>query len=498
MRVGIIALLQETNTFINEPTTLRHFEENLLVTGEAVRDRTADTQHELGGFFAGLAEAGLEAVPIFATRALPYGTVTDETYAELKRRLLATLQAAGPLDGLLVAPHGATVSATVRDVDGDWLSAVRETVGPETPIISTADPHANLSPRMIQAVDGMISYRSNPHIDQRQRGIEAANLVAGALHGSVAPVAAAAFPPLAISIDKQCTDEEPARSLCAFFDEVRARPGILSASLFLGFPYADVPEVGSSVAVIADGDRQLAETAALELAGELWRRRQEFTVDLIDAPAAVARAATLNGPVCLLDMGDNVGGGSAADGTTLAHVLHETARGPAFVCLYDPQSVAAADAAGVGARQPFVLGGKTDALHGAPLEIEGTVLQLADGLFEEPLARHGGMRHFDQGRTAVLRTDTGLTIMLTSRRMVPFSLHQLTDFGIDPRQFQFIVAKGVNAPLAAYREVCPEIIRVNTPGATVADMRQLHFRQRRRPMFPFEADAEWTSQAGRL
>ena len=387
MRVGIIALLQETNTFIAEPTTLRHFEENLLVTGEAVRDRTADTQHETGGFFAGLDEAGIEAVPIFAARALPFGTVTDDTYAGLKQRLLAALLEAGPLDGLLVAPHGATVSNSIRDVDGDWLSAVREAVGPQLPIISTADPHANLSPAMINAVNGMIAYRCNPHIDQRQRGVEAAELMAGMLNGAVSPVTAAAFPPLAISIDKQCTDEEPARSLCARIDEIRARPGILSASLFLGFPYADVPEVGSAVVVVADGDVTLANSAAMELTDELWRRREEFTVDLVDAEDAVERAAELPGPVCLLDMGDNVGGGSAADGTTLAHVLSHRARGPAFVCLYDPGSVAEAEAAGAGARRTFLLGGKTDGLHGDPLEVDCQVLRLADGQFEEPLAR---------------------------------------------------------------------------------------------------------------
>ena len=111
MRVGVIALLQETNTFIAEATTLRHFEENLLVTGDRVRSELAQTQHETGGFFEGLARQGLEAVPIFAARALPYGTVTDETYDALKSQLLAALREAGPLEGLLLAPHGATVSA---------------------------------------------------------------------------------------------------------------------------------------------------------------------------------------------------------------------------------------------------------------------------------------------------------------------------------------------------------------------------------------------------
>src|SRR5262249_34535195 len=151
---------------------------------------------------------------IFATRALPFGLVTDETYAALKSRLLAALAAAGPLDGLLLGPHGATVSATIRDVDGDWMSAVRAKVGNKLPMISTADPHANLTPAMVAAGDGLTAYRTNPHIDQRARGLEAAALMARTLRGEIQPVVAAAFPPMVMNIDKQCTDEEPCLSFC--------------------------------------------------------------------------------------------------------------------------------------------------------------------------------------------------------------------------------------------------------------------------------------------
>jgi microcystin degradation protein MlrC len=301
-----------------------------------------------------------------------------------------------------------------------------------------------------------------------------------------------------MNIDRQCTAEEPCQSLCRQVERVRQRPGILSASLFLGFPYADVPEMGSAMLVVADGNRVLAQQCATELAAELWQRRAEFVANLISPADGIEQARTMQGPVCLLDMGDNVGGGSAADGTTLIHELHRRRLGPAFACLSDPEAVRQADAAGRGARLVLRVGGKTDALHGPSLEAEFQVLQLNDGRFEEPEARHGGIRHYDQGRTAVVQTDDGLMLMLTTRRMVPFSLHQLTDFGIDPSRFQYIVAKGVNAPLAAYRPVCPGILRVNTPGSTTADIGSLTYHQRRRPLYPLEAATEWTPRAGTL
>src|SRR5262249_30573035 len=146
---------------------------------------------------------------------------------------------------------------------------------------------------------------------------------------------------------------------------------------------------------------------------------------------------------------------------------------------------------GAGQAVRLRVGGKTDDRHGPPLEADFTVLGLHNGRFDEPEPRHGGFRQFDQGRTAVVQTGNGLTVMLTSRRMAPFSLRQLTALGVDPAAFHVLVAKGVNAPVAAYAPVCRHFLRVNTPGVTTADMTALAFRHRRRPMFPFEGDTSW-------
>ncbi|MGH7128082.1 MAG: M81 family metallopeptidase, partial [Planctomycetaceae bacterium] len=491
MRVGIVALLHESNTFISEPTTLEHFRQNLLLRGEAIREALAGSHHETGGFFAGLDEADIEAVPVFAARALPFGTVTAETFERLQEMLFAALAEAGPLDGILAAPHGATVSEAEPDADGAWLERLRETVGPSVPIVATCDPHANLSPRMVAATDAIIAYRSNPHLDQRDRGIEAARLMAQTLRGEVRPVQRAVFPPMAIGIERQATDEEPCRTLAAHAEAIRRRPDVLACSLVLGFPYADVPEMGSAVNVVTDGDPALAEQLANELAAEMWRSRHDLIGRFVSIEEAIAQAASLAGPVCLLDMGDNVGGGSPGDGTLLGHALHRRRVGPAFVCLCDPKAVRQAVAAGVGTRVTLSIGGKTDALHGPPLQAEFSVISLHDGRFEEPEARHGGMTKFDQGRTAVVRSELGLSVMLSSRRMTPFSLNQLTSCGLDPKHFHVLVAKGVNAPIAAYAPVCKHLIRVNTPGVTAADMTALEYRHRRRPMFPFEPETLW-------
>lgn len=485
-RVGIIALLHESNTFISQSTTLEHFRENILLRGEMVRERLADTRHEVGGFFEGLAREQVEAVPIFAARAVPYGAITSDAFDELLAMMFESLDVVDKIDGILVAPHGATVCDAHRDADGAWLAELRRRVGKSLPIIGTLDAHANLSQQMIDSTSALVAYRSNPHLDQRERGVEAAALIARTLRGEIRPTQAASFPPVAINIERQLTSEPHLTPLYDLADHMLAQPDVLSNSILLGFPYADVEEMGSSAIVVTDDNLGLAIELSQQLGHYLTEHRGDFAGDLIGIDEAIARANSVGGPVCLLDMGDNVGGGSPGDGTHLLWAIAGSDLESAFVCLYDPASVEQASAAGVGSRLEMHVGGKTDELHGEPFFSDFEVLGIYSGQFVEHETRHGGFTRCDQGRTAVVRGNRGLTIMLTSRRMPPFSLQQLISCQIDPDDFHVLVAKGVNAPVAAYAPVCPHLIRVNTPGCTTADMTKLDFKHRRRPMFPFE------------
>lgn len=500
-RVGIITLTQESNTFVAESTTLEHFRQDLLGTGEPVRTAYAGTHHEVGGFFAGLEAAGIEAVPIFAARTTPFGTMTADAFASLLRILDESLAAAGKLDGLLVAPHGATASESYPDVDGHWLGFVRQRVG-RTPMIGTIDPHANLSREMIAATDALVAYRTNPHVDQRERGLEAAALMARTLAGEIRPTQAASCPPMLINIECQ----NPAAFPCLphYEHAVRLRAAyergiagvvpqgtVLSTSIVLGFPYADVPEMGSAAIVVTNDDHAAAERLAAELGGGLERDRATFIPELLSIDAAIVRSLTLPGPVCLLDMGDNVGGGSPADGTAVARAFYDRRMKNTFACLLDPEAAASAAAAGVGARLRLAVGGKSpewrEEPQAAPLDSEWRVVAITDGRWQEPRPRHGGRSHFNQGTTAVLESDAGPTVMVTTRRAAPFSLGQVSHAGLDPASFRILAAKGVHAPVAAYAEVCKSFVRANTPGPTSADLSRFVYRHRRRPLFPLEA-----------
>lgn len=486
-RVGIVGLLQESNTFIDGTTRRAHFETDLLLRGEAIRTAMAGAPHEVGGFFAGLAEAAreIEAVPLFLARALPYGRIDQADFETLVGELLDSIAAEGPFDGILAAPHGATVADGHDDADGWWLGRVRELVGPGVPLIASLDPHANLSPAMVAATDAIVAYRSNPHLDQRETGVRAARLMIDTLAGKVRPVQAAAYPPMAINIRSQNTSEEPMRGLYAELAALADRSGILEHSVILGFPYADVAEMGSAVLVVADGDAALAESLAGRMGEVMWRDRALFEPAQTSVAEAIATACgRTERPVVLLDMGDNVGGGSPGDSTVIAREWQRSGDGSdAFVCLHDPAAVIAAEAAGPGAVIDQAIGDPADPLPGP-----WRVRSLHEGVFHESQARHGGFSVFDQGATAVLdHIDGKIVAMVTTRRMAPFSLAQMTAFALDPAAFSVIIAKGVIAPMAAYAPVARGgFVHVDSPGVTRADMTKLVYEKRRRPLFPFE------------
>lgn len=486
MRVAILGIYHESNTFLHSKTTLKDFERGHLLEGAAIREEYGDAYHEIGGMLEVLDRSGLEAVPLVFAEATPGGIIEENAARWLMERVTTAVRDHGPFDGILVAPHGAAVAEKFPDMDGWWLQELRSVAGDETPIISTLDPHANVSKKMVDVVDAFVAYKTNPHIDQRQTGAEAATLMVRTLRGEIRPTQRMVQPAATISIEQQYTPGYPCTELYAQANTIADQQGVLSTSVLLGFPYADVAEMGSAFVVVTNNDPGLAEQSAERLGQYLWNNRRLFVGEKRTVDDVIQRLGTYERPVLLLDMGDNVGGGSPGDSTFLLKALEQAGRWRSFVCIYDPDAVQHAGQAGVGNRIRLAIGGKTDTMHGKPYETEVSVSQIADGIFRETQPRHGGQVNYNMGTIAVVETAARTTIMLTSLRAVPFSLNQLTTFGILPETYDVIVAKGVHAPVAAYQPVCRSIVRVNTDGITHADMTRLSFRHRRKPLFPFE------------
>lgn len=471
--VGILGFLHESNTFLGAPTTWEDFARTSMTSGDAMLQRWEGVSHELGGMIAGCRQHGLQIAPGFATFAIPSGTITAETFERIAESLLNSLQP--DVDALLVALHGATVSEGYPDADGEVLRRLRKKFGWDIPIVVTLDLHANVSSDMVTHATAIVAYRSNPHLDQRERGMEAADIAAGILHEKIRPAMALEAPPWAIPIAAQHTSQLPARRIYESLEEVLRWPGIVSASVCLGFYYADVAEMGTTFLAVSDGDEELARKAVRYMAVRAWRMREEFLPQLPSPESAVRGAIQSESkPVVLLDVGDNVGGGSSASSRILFDECLRQNATKVVTVLYDAEAVERCVKAGVG--------GTVE---------EGRVRTLFDGIFTEPGVCHGGWTHFDQGLSAVVESPAQNTIMYTSQRMAPMSIEQIVRAGIRALDQNILIVKGVIAPQSAYAHVAGKMILVDTPGPTANDPASFHYRNRRRPLYPIERDAAY-------
>ena len=495
MRFAVLGLSHETNTFSSVPANYERFAQEGILRGQEIVRVFGDSGASVAGFLQAAAEFEVDAIPLIHARAGPIGLITRDAFDRLVGEMLQLLAREGPWDGVLLANHGAAVAAQYPDADAEIARRVRELVGPSATVGMALDMHANVSRAMVASTDIVTIYRTNPHLDARPRAYECAELAFRAARGQIQPRQWLETPPLAINIVKQFTGDEPMKSLVADSLRAQAEPGILSTSLAQGYPYADVAEMGMSFLAIADDDPDLARSQSQWMARRAWDRRADMDVPIPAAAEALAIAAAHHdansaaGPVVLMDVGDNIGGGSSADSTViLAEAKRRRVRG-FLQTLYDPGAVDSCIAAGVGAEIEMQVGAKTDDLHGSPVPVRGRVTRLSDGRYEDAGPTHGGYRYFDSGPTAVLETTDGHTLVLTSRRDGNTSREQMYSVGIRPERFRVVVAKGVVSPRPAYEPIASRIVLVDTPGVTSADLSGFNYRRRRRPLYPFEPDA---------
>ncbi len=369
-RIAIGEIAHETNNFCADPTPAEVFKHYQWLHGEGIVQAHAGNRTYVGGMLDKSKDLGLTAVPIFVTMAYPSGTITAAAYAEMLGELLGGLRRELPVDAVCLALHGAGVAEGVDDLVGDVIARVRELVGPGVPIAVTLDLHGNITEAMAQHADGLFGTMYYPHTDMYERGQEAIAFLMRKLRGEINPTMHLERLPQMITTCS--TDLEPGKRLNARCVEWEARPGMLDCTIFHGFPYADAPPVGMSVVAIADGDAALAQAAAQDIARAIWDAREEYRPRVLSPQEAIAEALGIEGgPIVINDTSDNPGGGSPGDSTHLLRAMLEAGLTDAcYGFIYDAQTAALAHEVGIGQRVRVRLGGKTDEVHGAPIEAE--------------------------------------------------------------------------------------------------------------------------------
>jgi microcystin degradation protein MlrC len=493
MRLLIAMMKHETNTFSPVPTPLSRFGRG---KGPLVGDAAIAAYRGTGtatGAFLDLAKQARAAIELpIAGEAWPSGPVEDKAYRHMSDAICAAVERGG-FDGILLDLHGAMVTESLEDGEGALLQRIRS-IDAKTPIAVALDMHANLYDEIVRHATVVTGYRTYPHIDGYETGALAGSILLRALAGEIRPVMAWGNLPMLPHVMRQGTDDEPNKALqarCA----AMAREGALAASLFTGFPHADIANAGLSAVVVTDGDQALAEQLRDALLQQAWDAREAFVYKLEPLQQSVARAKAMpsrqpgDGPIVLLDHYDNSASGGTMDTTVvLAEILRQGLEDVAAFAIYDPAAVQLLIQAGIGAQVTMSIGGKMamPAIPAAspPLTVTGTVKTISNGRFRNrgPMSRGVQM---DMGPTVVL--DTGaVEIVLISQHQEPFDINCLLSLGIDPTQKRYVMLKSRIHWRAGLGALAKAVVECAGVGVCTSDYGQLEFKQVRRPIYPLD------------
>lgn len=486
MRLFVSMLSHETNTFSPMKTGWEAFSGRTLLRSEEIPRRYTDTRTCLGGMVDGAAIRGVELTWGVAAAAAPAGLVVRDVYDSLKREIVSRLAGAGPVDAVLLDLHGAMVVEGIEDGEGDLLAAVRRAVGSSIPITVTLDLHTNLTEAMVRHADYLTGYKSYPHVDMYERGVEAAERGCQLAAGKIRTARAMQKPPILAPLGNMATARGPMRRLLDRAEEMEQSPSVLSVSVFGGFPLADIRDAGLGILVITDGDQALADRCTQELGELAWKHRHEFLHKGASPAEAVRHAMEAQGgPVVLADMADNPGGGGAGDGTAILHeLIRQGARKAVVSTIWDPEAVRECRQAGEGATVTLRVGGKSDTLHGPTIEVTGKVVRLTDGSFVYGGPMSEGLTT-SMGDAALLDLG-GIFVILNSLRIQSLDPELIRSVGIEPTNAKIVVVKSTHHYRAAFGPIAAEIIEVDGPGLSSSNLSRFAFRQVRRPIFPLD------------
>jgi microcystin degradation protein MlrC len=489
MKIAIGSLMQETNTFAPVKTTLETFRAYYLLYGDELFTGYNDARVEVPGFIDVLREANVEIAPLIAGFAAASGVLTRPTFDQLVNDLIARLQAALPVDGVLLALHGAMSVEDEPDAEGEILEKVRVVVGAQMPIGVSLDLHAHVTPRMVEYATFIIGYQNYPHTDIYETGVRTARLMLDTLQGFHQPQTAIAKRPMVLSPVNARTLEGPLKKVADAAREMERSGRILHGSLFPVQPWMDIPDLGFGVIVVADKSLAEAQAAAEELANMAWAIRAECEPDLapLNETIRIAHEAP-EGLTVVGDAGDAPSGGAAADNVGVLKALldygADRAKRQTYLTLCDPEAVQEAVKAGIGSQITLKVGHKFSTMDGEPLAITGRVRLLAEGSYLMSGEGSTGLT-MNNGLTAVIAIGN-ISLCLRSLPAFEWDPAMYTSVGLNPRAAALLFVKSPSHFRATFGPIADRILVADTPGPTCANMRKVKFTRVTRPLYPLD------------
>lgn len=492
-RVLVACIVHETHTFVKRTTELSDFR---IWREEEMWQAEGDASILAGIIEVGRA-CGWEILPVIDMSATPGGMVSDAavtTFMDAFRTVAARELPKG-IDGIVLNMHGAMVSQSSLDAEGEILRQIRAIAGLEVvPLCGPLDLHGNFTPAMAHYANGFIAYRENPHTDVKQTGIRASYLLDRLMRTQESAMMVYEHPPIVWPPTGTGTADDPMRSLEARAREIEAKyPTILAVSVFAGFSFADIPETGVGFIAVTVGDPEEAQEQLRSLSTLALSLKEQGNRRGISIETAMERLkAHIDAPTLLVEPSDNIGGGASGDLTVVLKALLENDIQNAGVALHDPESVALLWGKPAGTKLTTLIGGKSGEIGAEPLLLKVELLSQSDGSYQL-VDRHshgagGGLRQ-EMGRCVVVRCQ-GVRILLTSRRTPPFDLGQWYSQGIAPETLSVIGVKAAVAHRQAYNPIAKASYTLDTPGPCAENLQRFTFRHILRPIYPLEELSE--------
>ncbi|MEA2776307.1 MAG: hypothetical protein QOF90_1713 [Acetobacteraceae bacterium] len=505
-RIGLLGFSIECNRFAPVATEI-DFRTRTLIGGDELlaeaRSSAPRMLGELPGFLAAMDETGAwEPVPSLLAMAEPNGPVDQGFFDHLLGAWEKDLTAAGDLDGVYLVLHGAGLTTGDHDPEGTLLSLVRRIVGPDVPVVATFDLHANVSDINVTLLNGFVGYRTNPHLDMRERGAEAAILLRRLLSGArtfLARVRLPIVPPTVMQLTGKDAPNRPYGELIDIGQQRMSEPPyagrVLNVSVMGGFAFADTPFNGLTVVVTAL-DQEAADALANEIARAGWARRDKFRPALTGLDEAVRLATTTETPLIFADVADNPGGGGRGNTMAILQAFHTAGVTGAIVgVIHDPELAMEAHAQGVGSRfeARFNRGGGDE--FSKPFTATAVVAELRD----QPIRGRRGIyanNTLDVGKSAALILN-GITVIVLSHRYQCADPMFFEDFGLDIAAARVVVVKSRGHFRGGFDEFFrhDQVIEVDAPGLTSPILSRFPWRHMPRPVLPIDDTATWTPPA---
>ncbi|MBM3601730.1 MAG: M81 family metallopeptidase [Alphaproteobacteria bacterium] len=483
-KIAVGGFQHETNTFAPAKAGWQAFVDGggwpTAQKGAGILDDFVDLNIPLSGAIARLKALGHQVVPLAYGNASPSNVVTAEAYERISDWTIAELKAHGPFDGVYLDIHGAMVAEHHDDGEGEFLARVRKMVG-GIPLTTSLDLHSNTTPEMLDRAEGMVAYKTYPHVDMAATGARAAEHLDGLLKGSRADKRAIRHLPFLIPLTWQCSLVEPSKSIYAGLDKLEG-PGVSMVSFSPGFPAADFGMCGP--AVFAYGSNQAAvDRAADHLAEQVANAEMRFAGRLYSPEDAVrearAIAARADKPVVLADTQDNPGAGGASDTMGLLRAMVAAgAEATAIGLIVDPETARKAQLAGEGKTVKLALGGKSRIPGDAPLEADFVVEKVTDGnlIGTGPMMKNAKVR---LGPSACLKIG-GVRIAVSSTKVQMLDLALFRHYGIEPTRQKILGVKSSVHFRADFQPIAADVLVVEAPGPMIVDPAKLPWKKLRR------------------